>query len=106
MQCLNCKKECMESELTNGLCNECAKKYGNTIITKNKVAQKYKSIIHVIWILGYGLSILLFIIGAINNELLTGIIVGLILAVSTWYGSLSLEYKAGVLQLLEDIKNK
>lgn len=32
MQCLKCKKECLESELTNGICQECINKTKNNMI--------------------------------------------------------------------------
>lgn len=32
MQCLKCKKECLESELTNGICKECMIKTKNNMI--------------------------------------------------------------------------
>lgn len=32
MQCQKCKKECLESELTNGICKECMSKTKNNII--------------------------------------------------------------------------
>lgn len=32
MQCQKCKKECLESELTNGICKECISKTKNNIV--------------------------------------------------------------------------
>lgn len=32
MKCLKCKKECLESELTNGICRECMNKTNNNMI--------------------------------------------------------------------------
>lgn len=32
MQCSKCKKECLESELTNGICRECMTKTNNNMI--------------------------------------------------------------------------
>lgn len=32
MECLKCKKECLESELTNGICKECMTKTKNSMI--------------------------------------------------------------------------
>lgn len=118
MKCSNCKKECMESELENGLCYECVENYkkknniSNPSITlksqiiKNNIAQKYKSIIHIMWFLGYGLSIILAITGIVNDEPWLGITIGLIGFIITSYSTLSLEAKAEIIQLLEDIKNK
>ena len=36
MQCKKYGKECMESELTNGFCKECAEKYGKKLFKKDK----------------------------------------------------------------------
>ena len=56
MECKKCKKECLESELKDGICKECAAKTKNTAI----------KIITISVIISVFLSLL--IIGIINND--------------------------------------
>lgn len=56
MKCLKCKKECLESELTDGICKECMSKTKNNVIIPSIIS----AIISVI------LSLL--IIGWANND--------------------------------------
>ena len=79
----------------------------------NRVAKKFKIVVTVIKILGYGyaiLSTLLFILAsALSNMVLLavlGIVVGLLIAIGTWLACLMYEAIAEGLQLLQDIKNK
>ena len=80
---------------------------------QNRVSKKFRTVVSVLKILGYGSAIIstLFyiILVALSNTLLvavTGIALGLLIAVGTWLACLSYEAIAEGLQLLQDIKNK
>ena len=101
MQCKKCSKECMESELIDGYCSDCIKKYGinsNEIHHKeNHLAKSIKSSIVIIMVLG---CISAFI-AVINNW-----VVGISIFIATLAAAFSFLVIAEIIQLLEDIKNK
>ena len=103
MECKRCKKECLESELTNGYCDECLKKcngdYKKIKNKNNTIAFILKIWCLIIVVVGFILSIIEFIY---NEEILLGTIV----LGSFWSISILLLSLAEIIQLLEDIKNK
>lgn len=110
MQCKKCKKECMESELTNGYCYNCYQDCKGNIeelkTITNETASKIKKTSNVIKILGYiGSLILLFLYIYIYN-FTTGLIAGILTAFSIFITTILLDGFAEIIQLLENIKNK
>lgn len=103
MQCKRCKKECMESELTDGFCLECYKKCKNNITElkniKNSIAEYFKkwSICCIIF------GIVLVIIAIIENY---GFFAILSIVAAVAVITALLRAIAEIIQLLEDIKNK
>lgn len=57
MKCKRCKKECMESELTDGFCTECYGKYDNNEITKEANIQLISYIIAIVIMIIIGIFI-------------------------------------------------
>lgn len=102
MNCVKCKKNCLESELVDGLCYECRNKYKNSsgaLEGNNLVAQAFKIWCFAALIVGIILSIILF-----ANDygiLLTVICISASLVVFAFLRAI-----AEIIQLLEDIKNK
>lgn len=110
MQCKKCKKECMESELTNGYCYECYQKYKNDVIElkniENPIATAIKKASTIIKIFGYiGTAILLFALIYIYGFFI-GFISALIEAFIIFVITILLDGFAEIIQLLENIKNK
>lgn len=110
MKCKKCKKECMESELTNGYCYSCYQESKGNIeelkTIKNDTAEKIKKTSNVIKILGYiGSLILLFLFIYLYN-FTNGLIVGILTAFSIFITTILLDGFAEIIQLLENIKNK
>lgn len=103
MQCKKCKKECLESELKNGYCSECFKKYSGDIdklkITNNSISKFFRVGSVMIIILGIFLGIISF---SANY----GIFISLSCAFTMFVFSAFLIAIAEIIQLLEDIKNK
>lgn len=101
MQCKKCGKECMESELTNGFCEDCLKKYGENSqelkFVNNNIANTFKILVYIIIVIG----VILAIVGCTLN-----LIYGILIFVSTLLSALFLRAIAEIIQLLEDIKNK
>ncbi len=101
MQCKKCGKECMESELKNGFCEECLKKYGKNPqelkLVNNNIANTLKILVYIIIIIG----IILAIVSCTIN-----LIYGILIFVSALLSALFLRALAEIIQLLEDIKNK
>lgn len=78
---------------------------------RNPVAAKFAGVASTIKTLGYGAAIVLSLLIMVSCEMegegvLLALILGLIIAVSTWFACLMWEAIAEALQLLEDIKNK
>ena len=69
MQCKKCGKECMESELANGYCSDCIKKYEEKLLNKDKNYNFFKDRKNIVILV---LSIIIFI-------MITSIVVVLIL---------------------------
>lgn len=103
MKCKRCKKECLESELTNGFCSECYKKYGNDVTElkniKNPIARYFETWTTCCIIVG----IILVIIAVIEEY---GFLTILGIASSVAVIAMLLRAIAEIIQLLEDIKNK
>lgn len=103
MRCKRCKKECMESELTDGYCFECYSKYKNNITElkniKNSVAEYFKkwSICCIVF------GIILIIIAIIENY---GFLIILSIVATVAVVTTLLRAVSEIIQLLEDIKNK
>lgn len=72
----------------------------------NKVASKFNALVVIIKICGYLLAIVMLIIGAQEENIVTGIVAGLIIAIFTFFSTIFYEAIAEILNLLEDIKNK
>lgn len=102
MNCVRCKKNCLESELVDGLCYECRNKYKSSsgaLEVNNLVAQSFKIWCFAALIVGIILSIILF-----ANDygiLLTVVCISTSLIVFAFLRAI-----AEIIQLLEDIKNK
>ena len=79
---------------------------------QNRVAKKFKIVVSVLRILGYGTAIIsallavLFIFIDLLEATLVCLIYAIALAVGTWFACLTYEAIAEGLQLLQDIKNK
>lgn len=101
MQCKKCGKECMESELTNGFCEDCIKKYGQN---SQEIKHKENHIANLIRIFVIVIIILGCILGII--ELVVNILTGIIVFIATFISALLFSSIAEIIQLLEDIKNK
>lgn len=103
MECKKCKKECMESELSNGFCSECIEKYGeNTSKLKNisnPIADILKKWFISIIIGGLILGIILFI----YSQEIIGAFICVIVSLPI---ALLIRALAEIIQLLEDVKNK
>lgn len=101
MQCKKCGKECMESELTNGYCSDCIKKYGinsqEIHHKENHIASVIKAFVIVIIVLGC----IFGVVGLVIN-----IAIGIVIFVATLISALLFSAIAEIIQLLEDIKNK
>ena len=101
MKCIKCKKDCLESELENGLCYECRNKYRiiDNVDTVNFVAQGFKifSIIEVF------IGIILSIILLVNDYDIIYTIICIAASIIVFAFSRAI---AEIIQLLEDIKNK
>lgn len=103
MECKKCRKECLETELKEGFCVDCYKRYDGNITklktSKNVVAQYLKN-----WAMAsIVVGMLLAIIGFIANESFLSvicIILGSLIAAGL------LRAGSEIIQLLEDIKNK
>lgn len=59
MKCKKCGKECLESELINGLCKDCIEKYGEKLLNKNKNNNFFKDRKNIVILV---LSLIIFII--------------------------------------------
>ena len=110
MNCKKCKKECMESELTNGYCYECYQKYKNNIVElkniENPIATTIKKASTVLKIIGYiGTAILLFAL-IYTYGFLIGCISALIEVFIVFVTTILLDGFAEIIQLLDNIKNK
>ena len=103
MECKKCRKECMESELTNGFCNECIEKYGNNTTklrnTLNPIADMLKKWFISIIVAGLILGIIIFIYS-------TEIVGALVCVIASLPIAFLIRALAEIIQLLEDIKNK
>ena len=101
MQCRKCGRECMESELTNGFCADCIKKYGATSQEIHHSENQLASIIK-------GFVIAIITSGCISGVigLILNVFYGIFILVSTFIFSLAFRAIAEIIQLLEDIKNK
>lgn len=103
MECKKCKKECMESEIINGFCSECFKKYKGDITKlkkiSNPIADNFKKWAICEIIAGIIIAVLCFI-GSYGILVVLSIIsVSLVIAAI-------LRAISEIIQLLEDIKNK
>ena len=103
MKCKRCKRECLESELTNGFCSDCIEKYGNDPEElkniRNPVANEFNIISIIIDIVGLILGLYCFFSG---SGVLTGILcMGACFTISLFYKAVK-----EIIQLLEEIKNK
>lgn len=103
MECKKCKKECLETELKDGFCDDCYKKYNGNIIklktSKNAVAQYLKNWAIASIIVGALLGIIDFVANG-SFLLLICIILGFLVTAGL------LRACSEIIQLLEDIKNK
>ncbi len=101
MQCKKCGKECIESELTNGYCSDCVKKYG---LNSQEIHHKRNQVSYVI----SGFFIAVIVIGCIASifGLMANIVSGILIFVGTFVLAISLRAVSEIIQLLEDIKNK
>ena len=102
MKCIKCKKDCLESELENGLCYECRNKdrySGNNMYTVNYVAQGFKIFSLIEILVGIVLSIILLVND--YGTIPTIICIATSLIVFAFIRAIS-----EIIQLLEDIKNK
>lgn len=110
MQCKKCKKECMESELTNGYCYDCYQKYKNDITElkniENPVATKVKTASSVIKIIGYIGTVIILLALVFAYGFLTGIIGGILEAFAIFIITTLLDGFAEIIQLLQNIKDK
>lgn len=110
MQCKKCKKECMESELTNGYCYECYQKYKNDVIElkniENSIATAIKKASTIIKIIGYIVTSILLFALIYTYGFFIGIISALIEAFIIFITTILLDGFAEIIQLLENIKNK
>lgn len=66
MECKICKKECMESELHDGICCECSKK-NEKLMEGNKDLKQEKTILKMCSNFIIGLILLIFILSIIIN---------------------------------------
>ena len=102
MNCVRCKKNCLESELVDGLCYECRNRYKSSsgvFEGNNLVAQAFKAWCFAALIVGIILSIILFV-----NDY--GLLLTIVCISSSLVVFLFLRAIAEIIQLLEDIKNK
>ena len=108
MQCKQCKRECLESELRNGVCNECFKKNLSSVKgsddtprrnIENAIAQEFKIWALIILIVGIISAVISF---AVSEN----IVIALITLGSFYIIWMALRAIAEIIQLLEDIKNK
>lgn len=127
MQCKECCRDISEEEYNrnSGYCNICYKdrhnienkketfnkgensySYIEDNTIKNKIANKFKLVVNILKFLGYSGAILFVVISMIEGEGGYGILIGIGIAIATWFGCLFWEAVAEILQLLEDIKNK
>lgn len=110
MQCKKCKKECMESELTNGYCYECYQKYKNDVIelknVENHVATTIKRASTIIKIIGYIGTVILLFAFIYTYGFFIGFTFALIEVFIIFITSILLDGFSEIIQLLENIKNK
>lgn len=72
----------------------------------NIISSKIFTISLILKWLGYLASIIVFIFSVINNQIVIGLLYGLISALLTFITTTFLDGFAEIIQLLEDIKNK
>ncbi len=101
MECKKCHKACLESELDNGLCNDCIKKYGKYCYVKT--SNSFASFCNILTTIFMVLNIIsLFVFILYFEEAIAGIIVFI-------YGLFLIFFikaLSEIISLLEDIKNK
>lgn len=110
MQCQKCKKECMESELTNGYCYNCYQKYKDNITElkniKNPIATKIKTASSAIKISGYIGALLLLFALVYYYGFFIGIVWSISEAFIIFITTTLLDGFSEIIQLLQNIKDK
>ena len=73
---------------------------------KNKIASKFDTLVFIIKLFGYFLAIGTFILCTQEENFLTGLGAGLIIAIITFFSTIFYEAIAEIINILQDIKNK
>lgn len=110
MQCKKCRKECMESELINGCCNDCWEKYKNNPSelknVKNYTAAVIKRASTIIRIIGYLATVILFFAITSAYNFLIALAFAITEAFAIFIITILLDGFAEIIQLLENLNNK
>lgn len=99
MECKKCHKSCVESELNNGLCSDCIKKYNISCTIQNKTAKNYRNASWIISLIIIVINMIIFI--TLYDFII--LISTFVLSIVVWF---VLYTASEIIQLLEDIKNK
>lgn len=110
MQCKKCKKECMESELTNCYCQTCWEKYKDNPTElkniKNPTATTIRNLSTFVRIIGCIVTAILLFVIAYSYDIIIALIVAIVEVFTLFVVAILLDGFAEIIQLLENLNNK